>query len=255
MSYILDALGKMEKQKARDSEKESWVNDLSVDSEEDRKHHKRSSKVIVGVSIFFGICGIVGGLLLNSNGGNQERIAEEVILKEKPILNTEPVMPDKRTGSTILGKDKINAEKPISIAEAEKELKEKKDVATIEDQTPYQPPVIPGPKPENIHEIKATLSGRQDTKKKIIVQNKNRQDGIVEKPATKMQKMIDLTGRYRLTSTGKVDGKKYATIEGNDYFIGDSFKNMVVKDIGKDRVFFAGKEGNKDYIIIFRYRK
>jgi hypothetical protein len=73
-------------------------------------------------------------------------------------------------------------------------------------------------------------------------------------PQARQERVIDLTDRHRLTSTGSVKERKYATIDRNDYFIGDEFKGMVVTAIEKDRVQLRGKGDGQRYVIIFRYR-
>ena len=66
--------------------------------------------------------------------------------------------------------------------------------------------------------------------------------------------IIDLTDRYRLTSTGVVDKRKYATIDRQDFFKGDIFKGMLIVDIEKDRVYLMGEKSRQRYVIVFRYR-
>ena len=76
---------------------------------------------------------------------------------------------------------------------------------------------------------------------------------INEEPAK--DRPIDLSRKYKLTSTGEVNDRKYATIERDDYFIGDKFMGMVISDIRRDRVYLRKDGSSQRYVIIFRYFK
>jgi hypothetical protein len=68
------------------------------------------------------------------------------------------------------------------------------------------------------------------------------------------EKEIVLTGRYRLSSTGEVNQKKYATLDRKDYSVGEEFMGMVLTAIERDRVHLKGKTDGQRYVIRFGYR-
>ncbi|MEW6667846.1 MAG: hypothetical protein AB1512_21765 [Thermodesulfobacteriota bacterium] len=48
--------------------------------------------------------------------------------------------------------------------------------------------------------------------------------------------------------------KKYATLDRNDYSVGDEFMGMVLTAIERDRVHLKGKADGQRYVIRFGYR-
>jgi len=225
MSYILEALRKMERQTRRDSQPESWVDDLSAPSDEEKIGDKRTSKLLVAVSIFFGASGIITGLLFYE--GNQA-----VEKNQNPIIQSKPVLDSPKSAPP----------------EASRNLNKK-------------PESVPPPwaKGVTLSEIrtKLTVKDKGANKEKLglidIEKSKSVPTAVPKLPRHRTE--IDLTNSYRLTSTGEMNNRKYATIERNDYYIGDEFRGMIITDINKDRVRLKGKESGQPYVIIFRYKR
>lgn len=69
---------------------------------------------------------------------------------------------------------------------------------------------------------------------------------------------LDVTWLYKLSGIGRIEGKRYATIEGGEYRSGDSFRDMTVVAIERDKVFLEKVETEtetetvKRYVIKFR---
>ena len=216
MSYILEALRKMEKQARRDSMAESsWVDDLAIPSDDEKIVGKRTSKLLVAVCIFFGTSGILTGLLFYE--GNQ------------PLEKNQP--------SKLQSKSVVDS-----------------------------PKSVPPKAPENLNKIPGYVSTApikgvtlSELRSKLHVEDKeankeNLRINSTPPQVSKLKKVIDLTNSYKLTSTGEINNRKYATIERNNYHIGDDFKGMTITDIDKDRVRLKGKQSEQSYVIIFRYK-
>lgn len=66
-------------------------------------------------------------------------------------------------------------------------------------------------------------------------------------------KIQDLSERYKLSGIGKFRGKRYATIDGEDFGKGDEFKGFVIVEIAKTYVELVGKKhSNLRFKIQFR---
>lgn len=225
MSYILEALRKMERQTRKDSQPESWVDDLSVESEEERAVFRGPNRLLVVVSIFFGASGILTGLLFYEGKQGMEK-NQNSIIQTKPALDNPKSAPPKAS----------------------------RDLNKIPESVP--PPQAKG---VTLSEIRTRLTVEEKEANKEKLELIDLEKGTpVPKALHKLPKhktAIDLTNSYRLTSTGAMNNRKYATIERHDYYIGDEFMDMVIKDIKKDRVHLKGKENDQTYVIIFRYKR
>ena len=231
MSYILEALRKMEQHKRRDSKSESWVDELSSESELEKTDSKRQNRLIVAVSIFFGVSGIITGFLFYHGNEVQEKNRTSFVQSEHAAegLTTPPVARDTNTTPSPVQNKKEPAEKAF-------------------------PSSLKG---VTFSEIISNLSMKEGAadREKPPVKKTTRTLPSVSSLLPKQDTMIDLTGSYRLTSTGKANNRKYATIDRSDYYLGDEFKGMIITGIGKDRVHLKGKERGRRYVIIFRYKK
>jgi hypothetical protein len=231
MSYILEALRKMEKQKRRDSRTESWIDELSVETGEVEGGEKGPGRMLVMISILFGIAGIFAGLLFYHAGQIPDRdIAADI-------------------QSKAAGQEAKTTREAAKAVHAEPAPASKQRIPVEKD--------APGPsRGVTLSDIKAGL----DIKKGI----EDKGTGLVLKVDTdpsppqstpdRPNRLNDLTDRYRLTSTGKANNRKYATIDRRDYRIGEGFEGLVITDIEKDRVYLRKKQGTQRYVIIFRYR-
>ncbi|MBN2124826.1 MAG: hypothetical protein JW821_11070 [Deltaproteobacteria bacterium] len=77
-----------------------------------------------------------------------------------------------------------------------------------------------------------------------------KEPGARESPG--LPDVIDLTWKFRLTGIG-FDRAKFATIDHKNYYVGDSFNDMVVVDIRNDGVDL--KSDSQKYLIGFRRTK
>ena len=225
MSYILEALRKMERQTRKDSQSESWVDDLSVESEGERAAVRGPNRLLMAASIFFGVSGIITGLLLYEGKQAVEK-NQNPIIQSKPVVNSPKSAPPKVTEypNKVSGSVSKASVKGVTLAELNAKLSAKSKKADKEN-----------PSAENLERGKS-----------------------VPPPPPQIPKsktMIDLTNSYRLTSTGAMNNRKYATIERKDYYIGDEFMDMVITDIKRDRVHLKGKRNDQTYVIIFRYKR
>jgi len=225
MSYILEALRKMERQTRKDSQPESWVDDLSMESEEEKTVVRGPNRLLVAISIFFGASGILTGLLFYEGNQVKEK-NQNPIIQSKAVLDSPKSAPP--TASRNLNKV------PESV-----------------------PP--PQTKGVTLAEIRSRVTvkekGANKEKLEIINLEKSKSVPTALPKSLKHKTLIDLTNSYRLTSTGAMNNRKYATIERHDYYIGDEFLDMVITDIKKDRVHLKGKENGQPYVIIFRYKR
>lgn len=225
MSYILEALRKMERQTRRDSEPESWVDDLSMESEEEKTVVRGPNRLLVAISIFFGASGILTGLLFYEG----KQAVEE---KQNPIIQSKTVL------------DSPKSAPPTA----------SRDLNKVPESVP--PPQAKG---GTLSEIRTTLTVKDKRARKeklgLIDLEKSKSVPTAVPKLPKHKTAIDLTNNYRLTSTGAMNNRKYATIERHDYYIGDEFMDMVITDIKKDQVHLKGKENGQPYVIIFRYKK
>ena len=73
-------------------------------------------------------------------------------------------------------------------------------------------------------------------------------------PPSESQTMVDLTNKFKLTSTGTSANGRYASIDGITYYLGDEFEGMILTNIQRDRVFLKEKKGWQQYKIVFRYK-
>ncbi|MFC1825141.1 hypothetical protein ACFL9T_20705 [Thermodesulfobacteriota bacterium] len=233
MSYILEALKKMELQRKKDSHGESWVEALSDDQEEEKPHKSRLSRLIMSVSIFFGVGGMLTGLFLYHRIGVQKNSSNPII--QPKVVAVKP--------QTAQNKSQSLDPKPASQPRVNAPL-----VATrrpsSEKATTLASVVTRAPSPKKDHQ-------REAPDETEILQPPS----PAAPPLSRNAKMIDLTNRYRLSSTGEIEDRKYATIERRDYQINDEFKGMIITDIGRDRVQLKAKENGQKFVIIFRYKK
>ena len=272
MSYILEALRKMERHRRHESEPESWVEDVSAEPEEGRTGRKSPGLIIIVVSIFFGICGVLTGMLLYQ-GDDVPRPGEKIAAQTKPF--PQPL----KTAPQAAGQDERNSDKtaPLPLPrESQKGLLPTPRGVTLSAIKDSQPTPTPPPKREAAKDpalppiLSDDVGGRQE-----INAQKDVQDPLPEKKEDVMEgavllksdaplpekafeepakdRPIDLSRKYKLTSTGEVNDRKYATIERDDYFIGDNFGGMVISDIQRDRVYLSKDGSSQRYVIIFRY--
>jgi hypothetical protein len=68
------------------------------------------------------------------------------------------------------------------------------------------------------------------------------------------QTTVDLTNRFKLSSTGTSAKGGYASIDGGTYYLGDEFEGMMIMEIRRDRVFLKEKNGWQQFKIVFRYK-
>jgi len=276
VSYILEALRKMERQRRHESEPESWVEDVSAESDEERIRGKSPGLMIIAVSIFFGICGVVTGILLYQ-GNDVPRPSEKVAAQTKPLPQS--------TAPSSVGQDDRNGGRttPIPLPRQGEPKKEKGSLPPPRGVTlsaikasqpkpsplfgkeaakdPALPPIlsddVAAEKPPAVKEVipKPVPNEKEDVMEGAVVLKSNAPlpPKISEEPLS--DRAIDLTRKYRLSSTGEVHDRKYATIERNDYFIGDNFMGMVISDIQRDRVYLRKDGSSQRYVIIFRYFK
>jgi hypothetical protein len=237
MSYILDALRKMERQKRRDSGTESWVDQLTGESDEEKSEAKGQGRLIVGVSIFFGVTGIIAALLFYF---------------DTPVLEKE--------GSQAVQTGPVQAK-------TERAQQVSSDLATTapasprmeglpKDQGPSPLKTEAGVKALTLSEIQSALAGKTEG-----AENEKSLGAKSDPPLTtslpshpKQTGVIDLTARYRLTSTGNANDRRVATIDGKDVYTGDEFAGMVITEIERDRVHLKRKGDGQRYLIIFRYK-
>jgi len=299
MSYILEALRKMERQRRSESEGDSWVEDLSALPEGEHTRKRNPGFIVIVASIVFGVCGLLTGVILYHGNGNPEKADSAVV---KPVGGDQTlgkqVQPE--PSKTVQRKTAQTQTEQLQTAQAkakENSLpKDAKETPPAPESTPSPPQGItlsalkaslpvsskaPGPGiekgqgrtgeplppilsddadgPEGADTEKtarkAVPGGEADTMSGMVTLKSDAPppltQGVSEGSST--DRVIDLTQRYRLSSTGEVENRKYATIERNDYFIGDTFMGMTVSDIQRDRVYLRGKDPSRQYVIIFRY--
>jgi hypothetical protein len=216
MSYILEALRKMEKQRRQDRGEASWVETLTAKPEEEKGEIRGPVRRLVAASVFFGLAGIVAGSVLyfGSQGSEREPLPA--------VQERGPAAPPRTVPQAAPPPQAVQA--PAREAAAPK----------------------PRPKPETraltVSEIKAARIAREESG-----------EGKPES-ASRQEKVIDLTGRYRLSAIGEVNHKKYATLDRNDYSVGDEFTGMVLTAIEQDRVHLKGKADGQKYVIRFGQR-
>ena len=90
--------------------------------------------------------------------------------------------------------------------------------------------------------------------KRAKVQRVAKSPKIKKKEEVKKRR-IDLTQKYKLTSTGHTNGRKHATIDKKTCRIGEKFMGMIITDIQKDSVHLKDKSTDERYVIVFRYAK
>ena len=274
MSYILEALRKMERQRRSEFGEDSWVKDLSAFPEEERTRHRNPRFIVIVASLVFGICGLLTGVLLYHGNdasrkadsaparheqGIQHRTVENQTVQTRvdtPSIPTSPAPTSSAAGSPPQGHQgvtlsAVRASLPASAPEAGKE--------TLMRSREPLPPILPDDV-GGAEGVEAGGSARkrlpeegEDAMKGATVLKSDAPLSIPASEGTSGDRVIDLTQKYRLTSTGEVNARKYATIERNDYFIGDTFMGMTVSGIYKDRVYLRGRDPSQQYVIIFRY--
>ena len=270
MSYILEALRKMERHRRHESEPESWVEDVSAEPEEGRTGRKSPGLIIIVVSIFFGICGVLTGMLLYQ-GDDVPGPGEKIAAQTKPSSQS--------TAPSSIDQDDRNGGRttPIPLPrEPEKGSLPPPRGVTLSAIKDAQPTPSPPAKREAAKDpalppvLSDDVSGKQEINAQKDVQDPlpEKKEGVMEgavllksdsplpekineEPAK--DRAIDLSRKYKLTSTGEVNDRKYATIERDDYFIGDNFVGMVISDIQRDRVYLRKDGSSQRYVIIFRY--
>lgn len=260
MSYILEALKKMEAQRKGDNLPESWVDNLTVTPPKEKAGIINGSRLIVAVSILFGVCGISIGLLLFYTGQAPNKslpVANPVVpqsTKKTIRADTPPspvISPKYQTATTSETSSKDMALSTSGLLIPERPLKKDGGAGKLPAMT------------------KSFDNIRQLSEKEIS--NDNKKHGGIKKaaavstdlPVTSRPsppelinlELIDLTNQYKLSSTGDTNGRKYATIEKNSYHIGDAFNGMIITGIKKDRVNLKGENDVRNYVIIFRYKK
>jgi hypothetical protein len=261
VSYILEALRKMERQRRHESGSESWVEDVSSEPEEERSRRSRAGLVIITVSIFFGICGVLAGILLyqESDAPTPKVTAQSRPRPQRagPIPTDSSPQPDTQQAGAALPQPKgvtLSAirevqpapPRPAAVREMEKDAALppilSDDAGGIRDMD------IPKAVQDTVPKDK---EGAMEGGAVLLKSDAQLPEKRQEEPAGGRD--IDLTRMYRLTSTGEVDDRKYATIESKDYFVGDHFMGMVVSDIRRDRVYLSKEGSSQRYVIIFRY--
>ncbi|MBW1799181.1 MAG: hypothetical protein JRJ85_00495 [Deltaproteobacteria bacterium] len=231
MSYILEALRKMERQRRKDDDAEAWVNELAAEPDEKSTFSKNPSRLLVAASIVFGASGILAGLIFYQDNSSADR--------EKGQMNPSPVITDARKPPSRVGPQIAKPTLPAEDKEAPSEPESTASQGTT------------------ISQIKSTMASSEGAvEKRTPTRGMNVSAAApIPRPQQKPVDIIDLTDRYRLTSTGAVDKRKYATIDRQDYFKGDIFKGMLIVDIKKDRVYLMGEKSKQRYVIVFRYRE
>ena len=218
----------MEGQSRRELQSESWIDNISAGFEEERDKSKSPGRFLVAVSIFFGVSGIIAGLLFFHKNYIPEPLPQFVLQSNREIPGN---------NKSVVSNVKLISPKKNLIGSAR----------TL-------PPALKG---VTIFEIKNKAVKKKSTPtrgKQEFIKKENTLTTVSSR-SQKQKKVIDLTNQYRLTSTGMTNSKKYVTIGGNDYYINEEFMEMTITDIGKDRVYLKGKGDGNRYVIIFRYRK
>jgi hypothetical protein len=239
MSYILEALRKMDKQRKLDSADGSWVESLTAEPEEEKEETHRPVRWLVAASIFFGLAGIITGFVLYSGSQIPDKEPSPTVQERKA-----PPQPERTAAAP-----EVSA---LPSASSRSEEAQPLDKA----------PPKPRPKVETqaltVSEIKAALVAKEESQevKKAPEAKVVPPEPVPSAPGSPLRqdKVIDLTGRYRLSSTGEVNQRKYATLERNDYIVGDEFMGMILTAIEKDRVHLKGKADGQRYVIRFGYR-
>lgn len=222
MSYILEALRKMERQRRRDAGEETWADTLTAGPEEEVAKAGGPGRWLVAASVFFGLAGIVAGFFLYH--GTQAPETDPI-----PAARVERAP----AASAPAGKPADPAEKTALPAKPEA-----------------------GVQPLTLSELKATAPGKDEP----LVERKSGPPGpqvpaeVSSADLPRLDRVIDLTARHRLSSTGEIGGRKFATLDREDYFVGDRFMGMLITDIQQDRVHLKAKGDGQRYVIIFRYR-
>jgi len=215
MSYILEALRKMERQKRKESRSDSLMDDITVDFEEEKEGWKNPGLLLIVASIFFGISGVVLGLLFYQGEEALEKDFSAAMESTSTIEKAEEPSSHSVKGTIV---------KSQSI---------QKETSLPKDETPA--PI----KSVTLSDITSSLPRNQEKKKVEFEQDR----------------VIDLTETYRLTSTGKAGNRRYATIDRRDYYVGDDFMGMKITDIQKDRVHLREKASGQQYVIVFPYNR
>ena len=283
MSYILEALRKMERQRRTESEGDSWVRDLSALPEEERTRHRNPGFIVIVASLVFGVCGLLTGVLLYQGNDASER-AEPAPARHEQGLQPRPVQTpiqnpsiSEDTGPKDTGGTPSTASAPpappqgVTLSAVKASLPASlKATAAGKEKVMGTREALPPILPDDVEEaegMEAAGSARKGLSDKSETGEDAMEGTVVLKKDAPLvpplsptaskgssgDRVIDLTQRYRLTSTGEVNARKYATIERNDYFIGDAFMGMTVSDIHRDRVYLRGKDPSRQYVIIFRY--
>ena len=227
MSYILEVLKKIEqKKRMRESQPGSWVDDLTREPVKNTITQDNRKRFIIALYILFGICGISFGLFLS-----QRSNVHEVTVKPEATLKME---------SPPIRAPKVENVKPeISLKPIEKKAQ---------------------PKGIRLSEAEATQLHKADLKSRVSAVSPARpkeSSGKTEAvfPQSESQATVDLTDRFKLSSTGKTAKGRYASIEGVTYYLGDEFEGMILTNIQRDRVFLKEKNGWQRFKIVFRYKK
>ena len=329
MSYILEALEKMERQRVKHQGSGSWVNDLIKGTGKDSSTGGNRTRLAVACLVFFCLIGISAGLLI-INRDNISKIegnttiyakadtAVRNIAQRKPVQNLEK----KLTPESMADKENLKESLPAknvdiavatetpnilpmnkatdidnipqqkSMTESDKNSSSagiktdndnQKHAAPVEniklavakrqpDVDKYIPqresvkesannslsiPTTDKEVPESIAPAKSVkLSAVVQQSSQASVQKKTDTAVTESSPASpEVRKPVDLTERYKLSSTGKNDGGPYATIEGTAYNIGDRFGDLIITKIEKDRVYLKQKKNGQSYVIVFRYKR
>lgn len=226
MSYILEALRKMERQRRRDSEPESWIDDLSAQPDEGPGGGKAPGRMLVAVSILFGISGILAGILFYHGNLSPEAV---------PGISEELRAAPEGLGAASKGTREAAA-RPVPPPGGEEGAAARSPLRGV-----------------TLSEIKTELAARND--EKTGTETVRGQGSVSPLLPPVKNRVIDLTDRFKLTSTGRVNDRPCATIDRRDYYVGDAIMNMVVSEIEKDRVYLRDGESGQRYVIVFRYRK
>lgn len=257
MSYILEALRKMEKQRKQDSIEGSWVESLTAELEGEKKETHRAMRWLVAASVFFGLAGIITGFVLYHDSRIPEKGPVPLVQEtkadpkpERPQATTEqalgvPASPAGNQQTQAMEKSPAALTRPnvglqaLTLSEVRAAR-----LAGEEAQDSKRPKGLTIPRDEG-REIQSPREMEEVAPKRVppAPESPQPQDNVT-----------DLTGRYRLSSTGEMNQKKYATLDRNDYSIGDEFMGMVITDIQRDRVHLKGKADGRRYVIRFGYR-
>lgn len=267
MSYIIEALKKMEQDKERAKRKDSWLheNDIPIAAGSGQSTPK-GRWLIIG-SLAIGLIGFAGGVMLwldaRADRTRLQAISTQPVRPpaSKSAKMTPPSAPPILPASPSVSDPAIQARPPATplpaseaapITPIETPVSENGALAGLESapsgalkrnapagQASIMPAKIDADPPTSRTNGTSSIAARP---------------AIAPKTAKTEPIPIDLTAQYRLTSTGDDGGRPYATINGKMCYEGDLFMGMRVSKVETDRVFLVDKTGRRRYQIVFRYK-